>query len=378
MDAPMPSSRSSPWAGWLNLCFALALPLLSTTAAACPLCYEAARQMMTEGVKLDLADRAVLAEREAGAGALRVVAVINGGAVVGELVAEPVAEYSDLTAAQEPSLLIASQSSPQWTSLGAVPLAYADWLRRIVATREIAGDRPKRQWPLTMATADVLSYGGWRQRVKLVLPYLEDPNPFAARLAWGELARAPYRAMDVARSQIDAAKVAGWIDDPKLASRRAAYLMLLGFVGGPEEARRLDARLETALAAHDAKDLAALIAADLELGGPSHVDWIEARIFADRSRTMPEIEAALLALNVLGDANGSVPRARVIEAYRGFIRQRPAMAGFVAPQLADWNYWDAAPDYSALVTANATMDPASQMAIGLYLGRAAKAGIVVQ
>ena len=47
-------------------------------------------------------------------------------------------------------------------------------------------------------------------------PYLENPNPLAARLAWGELARAPYRAMDVARSQIDAAKVTTWIDDPKL------------------------------------------------------------------------------------------------------------------------------------------------------------------
>ena len=374
----MPGRNSAVFRpGWLQTGFALALSMISTMGAgACPLCYEAARQMMTEGVRLDSADRAVLAKRDVGDGSLRVVAVVKGEAAIGEKVAEPVADYSDATSAQEPSLLIASQSAPQWTSLGAAPLAYADWLRLVVATREIAGDRPRRPWPLTTATADVLSYEGWRQRVELVLPYLENPNPLAARLAWGELARAPYRAMDVARSQIDAAKVAAWIDDPKLAPRRAAYLMLLGFVGGPEDARRLDARLETALAAHDAKDLAALIAADLELGGPSHLEWIEARIFADRSRTMPEIEAALLALNVLGDANGSVPRARVIEAYRDFIRRRPAMAGFVAPQLAEWNYWDAAADYSALAKANATMDPASQMAIRLYLTRAAAAGIV--
>jgi hypothetical protein len=365
--------------GWLQTGFALALSMFSTMGAgACPLCYEAARQMMTEGVRLDSADRAVLAKRDVGDGALRVVAVVKGEAAVGEKLAEPVAEYTDATGAQEPYLLITSQSASQWTSLGAAPLIYAGWLRQIVATREIAGERPKRLWPLTAATADALSYEGWRQRVDLVLPYLEDPNPLVARLAWGELARAPYRAMDVARSQIDAAKVTSWLDDPKLAPRRAAYLMLLGFIGGPEDARRLDARLDKALAVHDAKDLAALIAAALELGGPSRVEWIEARMFADRSRTMPEIEAALLALNVLGDANGSVPRARVIEAYRDFIRRRPAMAGFVAPQLADWNYWDAAADYSALVKANATMDPASQMAIGLYLKRAAGAGIVLQ
>jgi hypothetical protein len=38
---------------------------------------------------------------------------------------------------------------------------------------------------------------------------------------------------------------------------------------------------------------------------------------------------------------------------------RPAMAGFVAPQLANWNCWDAAPASSALVKSNATLDRVS-------------------
>jgi len=63
---------------------------------------------------------------------------------------------------------------------------------------------------------------------------------------------------------------------------------------------------------------------------------------------MPEIEAALLALNVHGDANRTVFRERVIQAYRTFIRERPPMAGFVAPQLADWDYWDVTTEYVAL------------------------------
>ena len=73
-----------------------------------------------------------------------------------------------------------------------------------------------------------------------------------------------------------------------------------------------------------------MIAADLRLGDPSRIDWIVARVFADRKSTMPEIEAVLLALNVLGDANGAAaPRARVVAAYRDFIKLRPPMAGFV-------------------------------------------------
>jgi len=375
----MHGRRSSPRAGWLKLCFALALPLVSTAAVACPLCYQAARQMMTEGVQLDSTDRAVLAAREAGGGALRIVAVVKGSDRPGDAVTEPVSEAAEAApAAGEASLLIHDPTAPQWTSLGAIPLEDADWLRRIVATRDIAGDRPRRTWPMTMSTADALSYAGWRQRVALVAPYLENANPLAARLAWGELARAPYVAVDAARSRVEPTLVEAWLDDPQLALRRAAYLTLIGFVGGPEDGAKIDRRIETALAAHDETDLAAMLAADLALGGPSHVDWIVARVFADRKSTMPEIEAALLARNVLGDANGAVPRARVVAAYREFIKLRPPMAGFVAPQLADWGCWDAAADYAALVKSDAAMDPASQFAINNYLKRAAEAGVAAR
>ena len=365
---------------WVTYFLALVLPFVAATGtAACALCYEAVRQLMTEGVRLDSADRAVLAVRENAGDLIRIVAVVKGSDALGGVIADPIfANLDGGSGSDEPSLLVRGQGDTDWKNLGTIPLADADWLRAIVATRLIGGERPRRAWPLTMSTADTLSYAGWRERIALVLPYLENANPLSARLAWGELARAPYAAMDAARSRIRATTVEAWLEDPKLKSRRTAYLMLLGFVGGPEDAARLDQRIAAALASRDATDLAAMIAADLELSGPSRVEWIETRYFADRSRTMPEIEAALLALNVLGDADGVVPRARVVEAYRAFIRERPAMAGFVAPQLAGWNCWDAAPDYSALVKSNASMDPASEFAIVNYLKRAAEAGVAMQ
>ena len=246
--------------------------------------------------------------------------------------------------------MIHDPTAPQWTSLGAIPLEDADWLRRIAATREVAGDRPRRTWPLTTSTADALSYAGWRQRVALVAPYLENANPLAARLAWGELARAPYATLDAARSRVDPASVEAWLDDPKLAPRRAAYLTLLGFVGGPEDGARLDRRIEAALASHDATDLAAMIAADLALGGPrASTGSRRASSPTERARC-PKSRPRSLALNVLGDANGAPCPARgSLQAYRDFIKLRPPMAGFVAPQLADWGSWDAAADYAALV-----------------------------
>jgi hypothetical protein len=169
-----------------------------------------------------------------------------------------------------------------------------------------------------------------------------------------------------------------WLSDPKLTARHAVYTLLLGFVGGAAEAARLEQRVEASWNGHDATDLAAMIGANLELRGPSRVAWIEAMYFADRSRTMPEIDAALLALNVHGNTDRAVPRARVIEAYRVFIRQRPQMAGFVASRLADWSYWDAAPEYATLLRSQVIKDQGSELAVASYLQQAAAAGAPLQ
>ena len=103
------------------------------------------------------------------------------------------------------------------------------------------------------------------------------------------------------------------------------------------------------------------------------MDWIEKAYFIDRTRTLPEIQAALLALGVHGTANAAVPRERVIRAYRLLIRERKAMAGFVAQQLADWEHWDATADYVGLLESDAVKDPASHFAIVNYLQRSPRA-----
>lgn len=368
----MSTRRSpTPWRRWpTQWLIGLFLVIPTATVVACPLCLEAARRMVTDGLQLDMADRVVLAVPAAQH--YRIVDVIKGNDGAGNIITDPVMGC-DVAAGGDPCLLLRDRVAPQWTSLGTMRAEYADWLRQLAATLLIEGDRRRLAWPLNMQTSAGLSYSGWRQRVTLVLPNLENKDPLVAQIAWGEFARAPYAVMDVVRSRVDATTVARWLDDPKLVSRHAAYILLLGFVGRPADADRLEQRLDAAWNSHDATNLAAMIGADLELRGPSRVGWVEARYFADRTRTMPEIEAALLALNVHGDANGTVPRERVIQAYRAFIRERPPMAGFVAQQLADWNCWDVATEYAALLRSNAIKDPASEFAIVNYLQRAAAA-----
>jgi hypothetical protein len=203
----------------------------------------------------------------------------------------------------------------------------------------------------------------------LVIPYLEHPEPLAAEIAYGEISRVPYAVMRSLKPQLEAAKIASWIDDPTRAARHPTYLLLLGIAGTEDEATRVEQLIDMAWKSNDATNLAAMLAADLELRGPPSVDRIEQMYFADRDRKLPEIRAALLALGVHGDANAAIPRERVIQAYRLFMRERKPMAGFVALELAAWEHWDATPEFVALLRSDAIPDSASHFAVINYLQR---------
>jgi hypothetical protein len=373
-QAPIPSVR------WLKPVLTALIFVSSVAAAiACPLCLEAAKQMVTIGQQLNAADRVVIARPDGSANHFRIALAIKGDDAEGATIVDPVQSPDGaVPSGCDPCLLIHYALNPQWTALGIMPPEYAEWLRQLIATYRTSGELRRASWPQRLQSSTVLNDAGSRQCILLVLPRLESPDALVAQIAWQELARAPYQALETVRSRIDAGTVEGWLDDPKLASRHAAYTLVLGFIGGPADAQRLEQKMDAARTSNDATNLAAMIGADLELRGPSRIGWVEATYFADHARTMPEIEAALLALNVHGEANGTISREQVIDAYLAFIRDRPAMAGFVAQQLADWNYWDAATEYAALLASDAVKDPASQFAVVNYLQRAAAAKAALQ
>jgi hypothetical protein len=335
---------------------AIALVFASATVRACPLCLGG--MVFTLGQQLDAADQAVLAVPVAGGRQWHIIEVVKGAIIAGQVAAEPAA-WADgaATRVSRPVLLLNHAQWPSWSALGTIGTEYAGWLRRFAATGPMA-HRP-----------DV----DWRSRVALVSPYLEDPEPLAADIAYGEIARAPYGTLRSLKGRVEPATIVRWLDDPRLAARRPAYMLLLGIAGGPEDAERLEQRLDTGWKSRDATNLGAMLAADLELRGPSRVAWIEAMYLTDRRRTMPEIAAALQALSEHGQESGAVPRARVIQAYLVLIKERKPMAGLVAEQLAEWEYWDAVAEYAELLTSNVRLDPASRAAIVAYLERCPRA-----
>jgi hypothetical protein len=329
---------------WL---LAALLAFAGLDAAACPLCVgyrpTAAQQLVDLG-------QAVLAVPTADGG-YRVIDVIKGERPGARLEGSAVQFDARSATRGKPLLLARDAAWPAWASFGSIGAEHAGWLRELAANK-----------PPSATSADE-----WRVRAARTLPLLENAEPLVAEIAYGELASAPYAALLALRARLDAPTIRRWLADPKLAAREPLYLLLLGIAGDARDADALEKRLDAALESGNATNLGSLIAADLQLRGPARMAWVDAQMLRDRSRPVPQVEAALLALGVHGHANAVIPRARVIESYRLFMLERKEIAGYVARDLAAWQYWDAVPEYMALMQSDLRQQYASRIAIVAYL-----------
>jgi len=331
--------------------------LVSFDLPACPLCLGSFQP--TAAQQLVDVPHAVLAVPTADASRFRVVEVIKGeqpssGTIEG---AYPRSASDAAPKRGKPLLLVRDDSWPMWTIVGTVGADHSGWLRKLAAGKRSAE----------------MSAEEWRARVALVLPQLENPEPLVSGIAYGELASAPYAALRTAKPRLDAPAVRRWLVDPKLAAREPLYLLLLGFAGDAQDAAALEQRLEAAWKLGDATNLGSLLAADLELRGAARMAWVDAKYLRDRGRSPAEIKAALLALSVQGNVNGTIPRERVIQSYRVFIKEHKDIAGYVAQDLAAWQYWDAVPEYVALMKSDLRQQYPSRLAIIEYLRQSPRA-----
>ena len=323
----------------------------SSVATACPLCLGAFRSPVAQQL-VDLPHE-VLAQPSADGRGYRVVAEIKGEHLAGGIIPAEAIQLDFVVDANATLLLIRDEAWSMWVGLGAVGVEHASWLRQIAAGKRSAD----------------MNADQWRARVALMIPYLEHREPLVAEIAYGELAAAPYAALLAAKARLDAPAIRRWLADPQLMARQPMYLLLLGIAGDAGDATALERRLEALWMARDATNLGSMIAADLQLRGPPRMAWVDVKYMADRLRSTRELEGALLALSVLGNANDAIPREQVIQSYGLFMQEHKELAGFVAWDLAAWQYWGAVPLYLALIQSNARQNFASRVAMLAYLGQ---------
>lgn len=336
-------------------------------ALACPVCASGSGPTVVEA--LQDAERAVLTRLDS-EGRPRVIEVIKGPAAVGEsldLLIRPatpstgaapsvgtpaIQSSSAVTRApsDRPLLMLKSAAGGGWSLLGAVDEKRAHGLRSLVL----------------LEPASALSASAWTERVRRFLVLLEDPEPLVAETAYSEISRAPYAAMRAARDQLDGPRLARWAATPALADRRPLYLLLLGLSGTPDDAQSIERQLLQPSLALTRTDLPALVAAQLELGGPDKLDWLESHWLLNEDRPVSLLQPVLVALSVHGGEQGRISRQAIVKRYLRFIERRPELSGFVAQDLADWGIWEATPQYAQAI--QLTHAPiASRVAMAQYL-----------
>ena len=329
--------------------FAVLFLCASSVASACPLCLGAFRSSVAQ--QLVNLPHAVLAQSSADGRGYRVVAVIKGEQPAAGIIPADAISLDFVVDASATLLLVRDEAWSTWVGVGAVAVEHASWLRQIAAGKRSSD----------------MNADEWRARVALMLPYLEHREPLVAEIAYGEFAAAPYAALLAAKPRLAAPAIRRWLADPKLTARQPLYLLLLGIAGDARDATALELRLEALWTTRDATYLASMIAADLQLRGPSRMAWVDAKYMGDRLRSTRELEGALLALSVLGNATDAIRRERVIQSYRLFMQEHKELAGLVARDLAAWQYWGAVPEYLALIKSNVRQHFASRVAIFVYL-----------
>lgn len=170
--------------------------------------------------------------------------------------------------------------------------------------------------------------------------YLHHADPLLAKAAAAEIASAPYASLAVLKEKLEAEKIRAHLQDPAAGDRRALWYTLLGVCGDADDAAAIDKTVDAMWRSKGWKNLAALLTAKLELKGEPAVAEIEERYIRDEGRTLPEIEAAILALRVHGNADGAISRRRAIEAYRCLLDDRERLVFLIAGDLARWEDWE--------------------------------------
>jgi hypothetical protein len=334
-----------------SIAIALLAGILAAPLHACPICASRIPEP-TLAERLSRSEAVVIAEAsELEPGRYRVTAVVKGPASAGDLInVRPRLAASGPEKRGAPAVILMEWADRHWSYVGTVGTEAIPLVRRLsVSVLPGPAERAQRL-----------------ERLSMFADLLQHPEPLIAEAAYAELSRTSYEDLRLLAAAVPRARVRTWLATPSLASRQPLYLLLLGVAGDAEDAEYVDRRIAASHRSGQSENLAALLAADVELRGSSRVTFIERAYLADRTRTGDELQAALLALSVHGNAPGAVSRERVVAAYRLFIRERKPMAYFVAPDLAAWKDWGATRDYVALLKSD-SMHYASRIAIVNYL-----------
>ncbi len=323
--------------------FLAAILFCSGMAMACPICMGVVPQKPTFAEELKAARDVVVAHPAGEAEAFEVGMVVKGDAALkGSAV-----RVAGIKEAGSVILSRATADAP-WTSQGTSGVHLVRFFDAVRALPAAA--------PATDAE--------WNARLVVFHPFLGHLDPRIARSAWAEWARAPYRVLRLQR--VKAEELRAWLLDPAQSFAAPMWLVLLDVSGDADDARRMNDQLEAAWKKNEASLAAALLTVRIEREGEKGVAWLEDHYIRDRDRTLEDVQAAVAALSVQGEANAAL-RPRILDACRTMLAERRPLSGLLARDLTAWGEWSAQAHYESLLASGEPVLPETRRAIMDYL-----------
>ncbi|MEY3176743.1 MAG: hypothetical protein RLZZ436_4657 [Planctomycetota bacterium] len=204
----------------------------------------------------------------------------------------------------------------EWTDHVEISAATAEYLRRL----------PRSELPVP-------------ERLAWYLTHLESPDPAIAGDAWAEFGIASYADVKTCRALYSAARLRGWIADPKISPERIGlYGLMLGLCGQPEDAEFLRNQMLDSETGEFRFGAEGLLAGYLLLTGETGLGSVEARFL--QPETLPAARHALLqTLDFFHTYEPDlIPRNRLCSSARLLLRD-PVLAEMTVMSLSRWQDW---------------------------------------
>lgn len=215
----------------------------------------------------------------------------------------------------------------------------------------------------------------WKKDVSLRHEYFLSLLSHATRevyaLAFDETRRAPYEVIRQAKGRVSRERLREILEQPGLAHCRSLAILVLAM--DPEESDRQQIHEMAVSSAEQSltRDLAAILAATVEIKGAEGVTFITEKYLTKKQRTKDELVAAMAALSAHGTKGSRALQDLIVVSYTKLLEIHPSQGAPIARDGLAWKRADLIEPLSkALKTPGTRFGFADRAAIQQYLGRA--------
>ncbi len=251
-------------------------------------------------------------------------------------------------------VLLQHERGGPWRHLGIASDAYESIVRRIVTV-----------------SADWQGSDGASRRLQFFMPLFGHDDPNIRQLAYLEMGRAPYPAIKQLGRIASRDDYAPMLTEFRYVEWRSLAILLLAQSDDPKDKQSILDSFYSTERVGLTSNLAAWVAAAIEVDGESAIRFIENHYFRRTDRNREELQAVMKALSMHGSQPNAELQNRIVDSYRVLLEHFPVYGPQVADDLFGWERSELTDVLSIILNSGEELDQTGKRSIGRYLHAAA-------